>query len=83
MLELLIIKFAPYSEEMFYPWEQHPDTGRQLRTHLNGCRLCITAVSPIFGTTGQQTKLSLGCTEGRDLAERLLAEKANCKTWKT
>jgi hypothetical protein len=82
MPDLLIIKFAPYSDEMFYPWEQHPVVREELTSHLYKCRQCECTRVSVFESATHQTKVTVRCQDGRDVCERLLAERPNWKSWK-
>lgn len=82
MADLLLIKFSTFSDEMFYPWEQHPVIRAELSTHLLKCNGCECVRTSMFESGMHQMKVTVRCTAGRDVCERLLAERPNWKSWK-
>lgn len=82
MPNVLFIKFNADRDELLFPHEQRPDARSALDHHAHNCHTCTRQTMFVFETDISRDVVRVGCDKGRSLAEAIVSEKANWKSWK-
>lgn len=81
MPNVLFIKFNIDRDELLFPHEQRSEARSALDAHAHGCATCTRQRMYVFETDITRDVVRIGCEKGRLLAEAMVTERANWKSW--